>query len=144
MQTDERCAFLEPASGWNGVMNVQLAIATLEVAAPHARLGLDARLSGCRFGHARIVPRSQLPLRSCAGGVNCCSMERLLPLACLCALLGGCGLADTGAAAAGSAASAAQQAAEAKRTEERVREQIEAANREAAERERAAADAASK
>ncbi len=70
-------------------------------------------------------------------------MERILLLACLCAALGGCGLADTGAAAAGSAASAAQEAQDARRTEQRVRQQIEAANKEA-ERERAAAEDASK
>lgn len=71
-------------------------------------------------------------------------MERILLLACLCAALGGCGLADTGAAAAGSAASAAQEAQDARRTEERVRQRIEAANKEAAERERAAAEDASR
>ena len=89
-----------------------------------------------------IVPRSPVLLRKQTGRVNWPPVRVLLLL--LSALLGGCGLTETGAAAAGSAAAGAQQAAQARQTEERVRQQIETTNQEAVDRERAAADAASK
>ena len=53
-------------------------------------------------------------------------------------LLGGCGLAETGAGAAAGAASEAQQAKQAKETEAKVQQQIDAAYRQDAARRKAA------
>ena len=69
---------------------------------------------------------------------------RVLVLVCSCAMVGGCGLTDTGAAAASGGGAAAQQAAQAPQKEQRLKQQIESVNQEAVERERAAADAAGK
>jgi hypothetical protein len=59
-----------------------------------------------------------------------------------CALLNGCGLAETGAAAAAGGVSAAEQAKQAKETEDKVRRDIEAAQQAADERLKAADQAA--
>jgi hypothetical protein len=53
-------------------------------------------------------------------------------------LLGGCGVAETGASAAAAADSAAQQAAQTKALHDNVRRQIDAAQAQAAEQRRAA------
>ena len=55
-------------------------------------------------------------------------------------VLGGCGLAETGAATATSAQSAAEQAAQARKTEDEVRQRLDDAAREDAAR-RAAGEA---
>jgi hypothetical protein len=65
-------------------------------------------------------------------------MERAWPVLVLVTLLGGCGVAGTGAAAGAAAPSAAQQAAQARQTEEQVRQRLEDAARQDAERRRAA------
>jgi len=54
------------------------------------------------------------------------------------AMLGGCGLAETGAAAAAGGASQAEQVRQAKETEARVRKQLDAAYQQAADQRRAA------
>jgi hypothetical protein len=65
-------------------------------------------------------------------------MGRAWQLIVLVSLLGGCGVADTGAAASAGAQAAGQQAAQAKRTEDQVRQQIEAAAGQDADQRRAA------
>jgi hypothetical protein len=61
------------------------------------------------------------------------NMRRVLGLATLVLLLGGCGLAGTGAAGASGAAAAADEAAQAKKLEERVRQQVQASEDAAAQ-----------
>jgi hypothetical protein len=59
-------------------------------------------------------------------------MRRVLGLAALVCVLGGCGVAGTGAAGASGAAAAADEAIQAKKIEERVRQQVQAAQEDAA------------
>ena len=71
-------------------------------------------------------------------------MQRIWVLAGLCAMLAGCGLADSGGAAASGSAAEAKQAAEARKQEEQVRQLLEAIEQRAADPGRAAAEAADK
>jgi hypothetical protein len=124
-------------------VDVQLAVAALEIAAPHTRLLGTLGLSG-QPGHARHSATIGAPLAHAGRARKLGAMQRILVLGGLCALLAGCGLAGTGAAAAGGSAAEAQQAAQARQQEERVRQQVEAINQQAADREHAAADDAGK
>jgi hypothetical protein len=65
-------------------------------------------------------------------------MGRAWALYVLLVILGGCGVAGSGAATTAGAQSATQQGSEARRTEDRVRQQIDAAYQQAAEQRRAA------
>ena len=78
------------------------------------------------------------PLAPAFGARKFGRMERVWPLLVLLMLLGGCGVAGTGAAAGAAAPSAAQQAAQARQTEEQVRQRLDEAARQDAERRRAA------
>lgn len=71
-------------------------------------------------------------------------MLRVLVLAACAAILGGCGLTETGAAAAAEAEAQAQQAAQAKKIQEDLKRQVEATNSQAVDRQSAAADAAAR
>jgi hypothetical protein len=64
-------------------------------------------------------------------------MQRAWLVFALLTLLGGCGLAGTGAASGAAAQSAAQQAAAARETEDQVKRQLDAAGQQAADRRRA-------
>jgi len=70
------------------------------------------------------------------------TMEYAACIAVAGVLLGGCGLAETGAAAAAGGASAAEQAKQAKAMEEDVQRDIEAAQKAADEKLKAAGQAA--
>jgi hypothetical protein len=69
-------------------------------------------------------------------------MGRVVALLTLCAVLSGCGVAETGIAGGAAGASQAQQAAEARKTEDRVKQQVDAAVQQADEQRRAAEESA--
>lgn len=69
-------------------------------------------------------------------------MIRTMMILVASAMLGGCGLAETGAAAAATGASAAEQARQAQQIEEKVRAQLDAAQQAAAQSREAAEKAA--
>jgi hypothetical protein len=86
---------------------------------------------------------ADVPLAPAVGARKLSSMKQLIrlwPLLSLAPLIGGCGLAETGAATATGAQSAAQQATDARKTEEQVQQRLEDAARQDAAR-RAAGEA---
>jgi hypothetical protein len=72
------------------------------------------------------------------------SMPRVLVIAACAAVLGGCGLSETGSAAASGAAAEAQQAEQGSKARQGLKQQIEDVNSQAVDRQGAAADVAAR
>src|SRR5207244_2850742 len=68
VQTQQRRRLLEPPSGRDRVVHVQLTITTLEIAAAHARLRRD-RAGGCSPAHT-LHSATTAPALASAGGVR--------------------------------------------------------------------------
>jgi hypothetical protein len=60
VKAQQGCALLEAAPGRNCIVDVQLPIATLEVASPYARLGFDIAARDSPFDHAVLRKRQDI------------------------------------------------------------------------------------
>jgi hypothetical protein len=120
------------------MVHVQLPVAALEIATARAR----RRRWQLGWRYPRHGQHSATIGAALAPAVEARKFEvmeaRVLALLALSMVLGGCGVAETGATAAAGAESAAQQAAQGRAAEDKVRQQIDAAYKQAADQRRAA------